>query len=80
VLNVTGITKGEGGMRCVLALAKMASLPLRRRIRNEGNPTVSSEHDIGPAKATYHGFVGLLKWGTIASIVVAVIVILLIAS
>jgi hypothetical protein len=48
-------------------------------IGNEGTVTVSSEHDIGPAQKTYSGFVGLFKWGTIASIAVAILVVLLIA-
>lgn len=46
----------------------------------KGNRTLSSEHDIRPAEKTYHGFVGLLKWGTIASIAVAILVVVLIAS
>ncbi|HTH27423.1 MAG TPA: aa3-type cytochrome c oxidase subunit IV [Sphingobium sp.] len=40
---------------------------------------MSSEHDIRPAQKTYHGFLGLLKWGTIASVAVALLVIVLIA-
>lgn len=32
------------------------------------------------ASGTYSGFIGLMKWGTVASIIVAAIVVLLIAG
>jgi hypothetical protein len=79
---VTGITNGKRMARLLSfrALAILAGLPLREgMIGNEGTVTVSSEHDIGPAQKTYSGFVGLFKWGTIASIAVAILVVLLIA-
>lgn len=44
-----------------------------------GEDTVSSQHDIRPAQATYNGFIGLVKWGTIAAATVGALVVLLIA-
>lgn len=41
---------------------------------------MSNEGHMKSASETYHGFVGLMKWGTIASIIVATIVVLLISS
>ncbi|MCI4589999.1 aa3-type cytochrome c oxidase subunit IV [Sphingobium sp. BYY-5] len=41
---------------------------------------MSSEGQIKSANETYHAFVGVMKWGTIASVVVAAIVVLLISS
>jgi len=37
-------------------------------------------NDIKSAQQTYTGFVGLVKWGTIASVAVAALVVLLISS
>ena len=37
-------------------------------------------NDIKSAQQTYTGFVGLVKWGTIASVAVAAVVVLLISS
>ncbi len=39
-----------------------------------------AEQDMNQANQSYEGFVNLIKWGTIASVVSAAIVILLIAS
>ncbi|MCP1470607.1 hypothetical protein J3E64_002295 [Sphingobium sp. OAS761] len=41
---------------------------------------MTSEGQMKSANQTYHSFVGLMKWGTIASVVVAAIVVLLISS
>ncbi|HUD92101.1 aa3-type cytochrome c oxidase subunit IV [Sphingobium sp.] len=41
---------------------------------------MSNEGHMNSANETYHGFIGLMKWGTVASIVVAAIVVLLISS
>lgn len=41
---------------------------------------MDSEQHFRNAQATYSGFVGLFKWGTIASIAVAALVVLLIAK
>lgn len=46
---------------------------------NEGTFTVNSQHDLGPAQTTYNGFIGLMKYGTIASAIVAAIVVLIIS-
>lgn len=40
---------------------------------------MAGNQDIGPAKDTYEGFITLFKWGTIASVVVVALVILIIA-
>lgn len=37
-------------------------------------------NDIKAANETYSGFVGLMKWGTIASVAVAALVVLLIST
>ncbi|MET0372890.1 MAG: aa3-type cytochrome c oxidase subunit IV [Rhizorhabdus sp.] len=37
------------------------------------------ETDITDAKGTYSSFIGLMKWGTIASVSVAALVVLIIA-
>jgi len=37
------------------------------------------ENDITSANETYSGFVGLVKWGTIATIAIVAIVVLIIA-
>ncbi len=39
-----------------------------------------ASNDMKSANDTYAGFVGLVKWGTIASVIVAAIVVLLISS
>lgn len=41
---------------------------------------MASEGNIESAAQTYEGFVSLMKWGTVASAVVAAIVVVLIAS
>jgi hypothetical protein len=78
---VTGITNGKRMARLLSfrVLAVIPAFPLRGHDPAQGNLTVSTEHDIGPAQKTYSGFVGLFKWGTIASIAVAILVVLLIA-
>lgn len=40
---------------------------------------MASGNDMKMAEETYSGFIGLIKWGTILSAIVAVIVVLLIA-
>ncbi len=40
---------------------------------------MASGNDMKMAEETYSGFLGLVKWGTILSAIVAVIVVLLIA-
>lgn len=41
---------------------------------------MASEDNYRNAAQSYHGFVGLMKWGTIASVAVAAVVVLLISS
>ncbi|WP_031303797.1 aa3-type cytochrome c oxidase subunit IV [Sphingobium quisquiliarum] len=41
---------------------------------------MASEGNMDSANQTYSGFVALMKWGTIASVVVAAIVVLLISG
>jgi Bacterial aa3 type cytochrome c oxidase subunit IV len=41
---------------------------------------VSGNQDIGPAKETYSGFISLFKWGTVVSVAVTALVVLIIAS
>ncbi|NJM50410.1 MAG: aa3-type cytochrome c oxidase subunit IV [Sphingomonadales bacterium] len=41
---------------------------------------MAEHHDIKVAKGTYEGFLSLLKWGTIASVVATAFVILIIAN
>ncbi|WP_062117959.1 MULTISPECIES: aa3-type cytochrome c oxidase subunit IV [Sphingobium] len=41
---------------------------------------MASEGNMESANQTYAGFVSLVKWGTIASVVLAAIVVLLISS
>lgn len=41
---------------------------------------MASEGNMESANQTYTGFVSLVKWGTIASVVLAAIVVLLISS
>ncbi|HEX7858638.1 MAG TPA: aa3-type cytochrome c oxidase subunit IV [Sphingobium sp.] len=41
---------------------------------------MNSDQNLRAAQATYTGFVGLVKWGTIAAVAVAALVILLIAK
>lgn len=41
---------------------------------------MASEGNMESANQTYSGFVGLMKWGTIASVILTAIVILLIAG
>ncbi|WP_397591309.1 hypothetical protein [Sphingorhabdus sp.] len=41
---------------------------------------MANDHDLGPAKETYAGFITLFKWGAILSAVVTAIVVLIIAS
>lgn len=41
---------------------------------------VAGNQDIGPAKETYSGFISLFKWGTVVSVAVTALVVLIIAS
>jgi hypothetical protein len=41
---------------------------------------VDSEQHLRNARATYSGFVGMFKWGTVAAVLVAALVVLLIAN
>ncbi|MCE7797564.1 aa3-type cytochrome c oxidase subunit IV [Sphingobium sufflavum] len=41
---------------------------------------MSSDQNYRAAEQTYAGFIGLVKWGTIATIIVAALVVLLIAQ
>jgi len=41
---------------------------------------MTNDGNMKDATETYTGFVGLMKWGTIASVAVAAIVVLLISS
>ncbi|WP_037462520.1 aa3-type cytochrome c oxidase subunit IV [Sphingobium herbicidovorans] len=41
---------------------------------------MASEGNMESANQTYAGFVSLVKWGTIASVILAAIVVLLISS
>lgn len=41
---------------------------------------MAQNHDLGPAKETYEGFITLFKWGTIVAAVVTALVVLIIAS
>ncbi|MHA6768356.1 aa3-type cytochrome c oxidase subunit IV [Sphingobium ummariense] len=41
---------------------------------------MASEDNMKSATQTYEGFVGLMKWGTIASVAVAALVVLLISN
>jgi hypothetical protein len=49
------------------------------RTKIKGKSDVSSDQNIRAAEATYAGFVGLVKWGTIACVLIAALVILLIS-
>lgn len=40
---------------------------------------MAGETDITSAKETYSSFIGLMKWGTVATVAVAAIVVLIIA-
>ena len=41
---------------------------------------MASEGNMQEAAQTYEGFIALMKWGTIASVILAAIVVLLIAG
>lgn len=41
---------------------------------------MNPEQNLRAAQSTYNGFIGLVKWGTIAAVAVAALVILLIAK
>jgi hypothetical protein len=41
---------------------------------------MAGQNDIKAAEATYSGFLGLMKWGTILSLLTGAVVVLLIAS
>ncbi len=41
---------------------------------------MSSGNDYKAAEKTYSGFIGLMKWGTVATIIVTAFVVLLIAG
>lgn len=47
---------------------------------NIGDIAVDSEQHFRTAQSTYNGFIGLFKWGTVAAIAVAALVVLLIAK
>lgn len=40
---------------------------------------MNSQQDIGAAQGTYNGFIGLMKYGTIAAMIVAAVVVLIIS-
>jgi hypothetical protein len=42
--------------------------------------TMAQNNDLGPARETYESFVSLFKWGTIVSVAVTALVVLIIAS
>ncbi|MFM5893978.1 MAG: aa3-type cytochrome c oxidase subunit IV [Novosphingobium sp.] len=44
-----------------------------------GNGHMASGNDIKSHTSTYSGFIGLLKWGTIISVLTAALVVLIIA-
>ena len=41
---------------------------------------LGEQQDIGAAKETYAGFMSMLKWGTIVTVLVTALVVLIIAS
>ena len=41
---------------------------------------LAQDHDLGPAKETYAGFIALFKWGTVVAVAVTALVVLIIAS
>jgi hypothetical protein len=41
---------------------------------------LAQDHDLGPAKETYAGFIALFKWGTVVAVVATALVVLIIAS
>lgn len=41
---------------------------------------MAQNNDLGPARETYESFVTLFKWGTIVSVAVTALVVLIIAS
>jgi Bacterial aa3 type cytochrome c oxidase subunit IV len=41
---------------------------------------LGEQQDITAAKETYAGFMSLLKWGTVATVIVTALVVLIIAS
>ena len=47
---------------------------------NARGPDMASDGNIKSAAKTYESFIGVMKWGTIASVAVAAIVVLLISS
>ncbi|MBB6124709.1 aa3-type cytochrome c oxidase subunit IV [Sphingobium subterraneum] len=40
---------------------------------------MAGQNDIKAAEQTYNGFIGMMKWGTIASLLVGALVVILIA-
>lgn len=40
---------------------------------------LAGNQDLGPAKDTYEGFITLFKWGTVVSVIVVALVVLIIA-
>lgn len=50
------------------------------RNRIQGDRIMASEGNMKSATQTYSGFVSVMKWGTIASVAVAAVVVLLISS
>ncbi|MFN3451308.1 MAG: hypothetical protein ACK4ZE_04055 [Sphingorhabdus sp.] len=41
---------------------------------------MAQDHDLGPAKDIYAGFIALFKWGTVVAVAVTALVVLIIAS
>jgi len=41
---------------------------------------LATPHDLNKARSTYEGLIGLLKWGTVASVAIAALVIVLLAG
>lgn len=54
-------------------------MPQKCARTNEGTFNVNSQQDLGPAQNTYNGFIGLMKYGTIAATIVTAIVVLIIS-
>jgi len=48
-------------------------------VETRGNSDVNPEQNLRAAQSTFSGFVTMVKWGTIASVLVAALVILLIS-
>lgn len=46
----------------------------------EKEGALANPHDMKYARSTYSGLIGLLKWGTIGSLAIGLLVIILLAS